>query len=64
MNDYERSIQAIKEYDRKISVKEWNKIAEQFNYLSAKSLVRLSGNKNFSELNDTIRKSISCSWQK
>lgn len=60
MNDYERSIQAIKEYDRKISVKEWNKIAVQFNYLSAKSLVRLSGNKNFSELNDIIRKSISC----
>lgn len=60
MNDYERSIQAIKEYDRKISVKEWNKIAVKFNYLSAKSLVRLSGNKNFSELNDAIRKSISC----
>ena len=57
MNDYERSIQAIKEYDRKISVKEWNKIAVQFNYLSAKSLVRLSENKNFSELNDIIRKS-------
>lgn len=56
MNDYERSIQAIKEYDRKISVKEWNKIAVQFNYLSAKSLVRLSGNKNFLELNKKIRK--------
>lgn len=59
MNDYERSIQAIREYDRKISVKEWNKIAVKFNYLSAKSLVRLSGNKNFSELNDAIRKSSS-----
>lgn len=57
MNDYERSIQAIREYDRKISVKEWNKIAVKFNYLSAKSLVRLSGNKNFSELNVIIRKS-------
>ena len=57
MNDYERSIQAIREYDSKISVKEWNKIAVQFNYLSAKTLVRLSENKNFSELNDTIRKS-------
>ena len=57
MNNYEKSIQAIREYDRKISVKEWNKIAEQFNYLSAKTLVRLSGNKNFSELNDAIRKS-------
>ena len=57
MNDYEKSIQAIRQYDSKISVKEWNKIAVQFNYLSAKSLVRLSGNKNFSELNDAIRNS-------
>lgn len=57
MNDYEKSIQAIRQYDRKISVREWNKMAVQFNYLSAKSLVRLSGNKNFSELNDAIRKS-------
>lgn len=56
MNDYERSIQAIREYDSKISVKEWNKIAVQFNYLSAKTLVRLSNNKNFSELNNIIRK--------
>lgn len=57
MNNYERSIQAIRQYDSKISVKEWNKIAIKYNYLSAKSLVRLSGNKNFSELNDAIRKS-------
>jgi hypothetical protein len=56
MNDYEKSIQAIRQYDSKISVKEWNKIAVQFNYLSAKSLVRLSGNKNFLELNKKTRK--------
>lgn len=56
MNDYERSIQAIRQYDSKISVKEWNKIAIKFNYLSAKTLVRLSNNKNFSELNNIIRK--------
>ena len=56
MNDYEKSIQAIRQYDSKISVKEWNKIAVKFNYLSAKSLVRLSGNKNFLELNKKIRK--------
>ena len=55
MNDYQRSIQAIKEYDCKLSVKEWNKIAVEFNYLSAKTLVRLSNSKNFSELNDNIR---------
>lgn len=57
MNDYQRSIQAIKEYDCKLSVKEWNKIAVEFNYLSAKTLVRLSNSKNFSELNNKIRKS-------
>lgn len=57
MNDYQRSIQAIKEYDCKLSVKEWNKIAVEFNYLSAKTLVRLSNSKNFSKLNDQIRKS-------
>lgn len=56
MNNYERSIQAIREYDCKISVREWNRIAVQFNYLSAKTLIRLSGNKNFLELNKTIRR--------
>lgn len=56
MNDYEKSIQAIKEYDCKLSVKEWNKIAIEFGFLSAKTLVRLSNNKNFSELNNKIRK--------
>lgn len=54
MNDYERSIQALKEYDCKLSVKEWNKIAMKYNYLSAKSLTIISG-KNFSKLNDEIR---------
>ena len=54
MNDYEKSIQALREYDCKLSVKEWNKIAKKYNYLSAKSLTRLSG-KNFSKLNDEIR---------
>ena len=56
MNDYERSIIAIKQYDRKLSVKEWNIIAKRYNYLSTNSLRRLS-NKNFSKLNDEIRKS-------
>ena len=55
MNEYKKSIQAIKEYDCKLSVKEWNKIAEKYNYLSAKSLTRLN-NKNFSKLCDEIRK--------
>lgn len=56
MNIYEKSIQAIKEYDCRLSVKEWNKIAIEFNFLSSKTLIRLSGSKNFSELCDKIRK--------
>lgn len=55
MNNYNRSIQAIKEYDCKLSVKEWNQIAKQYNYLSAKALTVLS-NKNFSKLSNEIRK--------
>lgn len=54
MNIYEKSIQALREYDCKLSVKEWNRIAKEYGYLSAKSLTRLSG-KNFSKLNDGIR---------
>lgn len=54
MNIYEKSIQALREYDCKLSVKEWNKIAKEYGYLSAKSLTMISG-KNFSELNDEVR---------
>lgn len=54
--EYERSIQAIKDYDRRISVKEWNKIAKEYNFLSAKTLTIMS-KKNFSKLNEEIRKS-------
>lgn len=53
---YEKSIQAIKEYDSKPSVEEWGKMAMKFGYLSSKTLVRLSGSNNFSELCDKIRK--------
>jgi len=55
MNDYERSIQALKEYDCKLSVKEWNRIAKEHGFLSVKSMTRISG-MNFSRLNDEIRK--------
>lgn len=58
MNDYEKSLQAIKDYDKKLSVNEWNKIAKKFGYLSAKSLTAISG-KNFSDLNKCIRKKLS-----
>ena len=53
MNNYEKSIQAIKDYDHKLSVKEWNQIAKQYNFLSAKALTIIS-NKNFVELNNEI----------
>ena len=58
MDIYEESIQALKDYDHKLSVKEWNRIAKEYRYLSAKSLTIISG-KNFSKLNDEIR-----SWQR
>ena len=58
MNDYDKSLQAIKDYDKKISVKEWNKIAKEYGYLSAKTLTIISG-KNFSNLNKCIRKKLS-----
>lgn len=32
MNNYEKSIQAIKDYDIKISAKVWNKIAENMDF--------------------------------
>lgn len=54
MDIYEKSIQALKDYDHKLSVKEWNKIAKKYGYLSAKSMTRISG-KNFSKLNDEVR---------
>lgn len=49
MNEYERSIQAIKDLDNKVSVKEWNQIAMKYNFLSTFSLARLS-NKSFTQL--------------
>ena len=55
MEMYEKSIRALREYDCKLSVKEWNRIAKKYDFLSAKSLTRLSG-KNFSKLNDKVRK--------
>lgn len=57
MNDYEKSIQAIKDYDTKLSVKEWNRIAKEYNYLSAKTLTRLA-NKRFAKLVDETRKKV------
>lgn len=55
MDNLERTIQAIKDLDSIISVKEWNKIAMQYNYLSSCSLKRLF-DMNFRDLCIKIRK--------
>lgn len=55
MNNYERSIQAIKDYDTILSAKKWNKIAQEYNFLSSKSLVFASG-KQFTKLVKEVRK--------
>ena len=38
MNDYERTVQAIKDLDKIPSVQEWNKIAMQYNFLSTRTV--------------------------
>lgn len=55
MDNLEKTIQAIKDLDSTISVKEWNKIAMKYNYLSSNSLRRLY-NMNFRDLCIKIRK--------
>ena len=61
MDIYEKSIQAIRDYDHKLSVSQWNIIAKKYGYLSAKSLTIISG-KNFNKLNNTVRKKWSKKW--
>ena len=55
MNNYEESIQAIKDLDCKVSVREWNEIAMKYNFLSTFSLARLS-NKSFTQLCIDLKK--------
>ena len=55
MDNLEKTIQAIKDLDSAISVKEWNKVAIKYNYLSSNSLRRLY-NMNFRDLCIEIRK--------
>lgn len=43
MTDYERTVQALKDLDCKVSKKEWNKIAQEYGFLSSYSIARLSG---------------------
>ena len=55
MNDYERTVQAIKDLDKIPSVPEWNKIAMQYNFLSTRTL-RVISNMNFVSFCKSIRK--------
>ena len=55
MNNYDRSIQAIRDLDSKVSMKEWNQIAMNYNFLSSYSLARLS-NKSFTKLCIELRR--------
>ena len=56
MNDYERTIQAIKDLDCIVSKNEWNKIAAEYNFLTSYTLRRLS-NMNFRDFCVKVRKS-------
>lgn len=52
---YIKSIIALKEYDRKPSVKEWNKIARKYNFLTTKSMTFIS-NTSWDRLCKMVRK--------
>ena len=55
MNDYDRTIQAIKDLDALPSKTEWNSIAYQYGFLTTPTLARISG-KSFFDLCKEIRK--------
>lgn len=55
MNDYERTVQAIRDLDKIPSRHEWNKIAMQYNFLSTRTL-RVISNMNFISFCKSIRK--------
>lgn len=52
----EKTIQVIKDLDCIVSVKEWTKIAQEYNLLSSISLRRIYNNMTFYELCRYIRK--------
>lgn len=52
---YIKSIIALKQYDNKPSVKEWNKIAKEHNLMNTKTMCYISG-LNWIELCNNIRK--------
>jgi len=52
---YIKSIIALKQYDNKPSVKEWNRIAQHYNLMSTKTMCFIS-NLSWSALCNKIRK--------
>lgn len=54
MDNYERTIQAIKDLDKIPSAQEWNKIAGKYGFLSTRSL-RVISNMNFVTLCKSVR---------
>lgn len=55
MDNYEKTVQALKDYDCKVSKKEWNKIAKEYDFLSSYSISRLSG-MSFTKFCTNLRK--------
>lgn len=54
MNDFDRTVQAIKDLDKIPSKQEWNKIASKYGYLSTYTL-RVITNMNFVSFCKSIR---------
>ena len=52
---YEKSIIALKDYDIKPSVKEWTRIAKEYDFMSSKTMCWISG-LNWNQLCDKVRK--------
>lgn len=40
---YKKSLVALKQYDRKPSIKEWTNIARNYNFMGTKTMCYLSG---------------------
>ena len=53
--EYNQALKKIREMKRKVSVKEWNKIAKEENLLSTESLKYVS-KKSFKNLVEQVRK--------
>jgi len=52
---YIKSIIALKQYDNKPSVKEWTRIAKEFNLMTTKTMCNISG-LNWNQLCSKVRK--------